>query len=173
VRTGARARGGHPVEAQRVLPPCGDFSSVDAARFPLLRSIDTPPGPVGSPWGDQRVLEGCRLAVALADVWIELQLASLAPLPRADEYGQPPHSYELQTRSGVRILWGLPPGDSPADRTLLDAKVARLRKSLSELNGRDAGQSVIHLEGLDGGPEENFGSALAPVEIAPARGDSR
>jgi hypothetical protein len=98
------------------------------------------------------VLEGSRLAAALADVWIELQLASLAPLPRpGDEYHSldEPHRYELLTRSGVRILWGLPPGPQPAGKALAEAKITRLRQALQERAGRGAAAGVIHLEGLD------------------------
>jgi hypothetical protein len=140
--------GVHPVDVESVLLPTGDFSSVDAARFPLLRGIDTQPGPAGTPWGDQRVLEGCRLAAALSDVWMELQLASLAPLPRAEDAWDQPQRYELTTRSQARILWGLPPGDSPADKTLVEAKVTRLRQALQESPSREAPRA-IHLEGLD------------------------
>ncbi len=142
-------RGVHPVDVESVVLPTADFSPIDAARFPLLRGIDTQPSQPGAPWGDDRVLEGSRLAAALSDAWMELQLASLAPLPRPDELVDEPYRYELLTRSGVRVLWGLPPTASAADKTLLEAKIARLRQSLAELTGRDTPPRVIHLEGLD------------------------
>jgi hypothetical protein len=170
------ARGVHPVDVESVLLPTADFSSVDAARFPLLRGIDTQPGPAGAPWGDQRVLDGCRLAAALAEVWMELQLASLAPLPRAEDAWNEPFRYELLTRSQTRIVWGLPPSDSPADKALVEAKIERLRQSLQSPGGRadesssdsppPFGQTrlgaltaretprVIHLEGLDASPPQ-------------------
>jgi hypothetical protein len=144
--------GVYPVDVESVVLPCGDFSPADAVRFPLLRGIDTQPSQAGSAWGDQRVLEGSRLAAALTDVWIELHLASLAPLPRpADEYHSldEPHRYELLTRAGIRILWGLPPGAGAADKTLTQAKIASLRQSLQESATREGASPVVHLEGLD------------------------
>jgi hypothetical protein len=148
--------GVHPVDVESVVLPTADFSPVDAARFALLRGIDTQPSQPGLPWGDERVLEGSRLAAALSEVWIDLQLASLAPLPRPDESVDEPYRYELLTRSGIRILWGLPPTGQATDKTLLEAKIARLRQSLQELAARDALPRIVHLEGLDAvqGPTE-------------------
>jgi hypothetical protein len=144
--------GVYPVDVESVVLPTGDFSPVDAARFPLLRGIDTQPSAAGSSWGDERVLQGSRLAAALADAWMDLHLASLAPLPRPDEFVDEPYRYELVTRSQVRILWGLPPTGHAADKTLVEAKIARLRQSLQELTGREGAARVIHLEGLDATP---------------------
>jgi len=140
--------GVHPADIDSIVLPSGDFSAVDAARFPLLRGIDTQPGPVGTPWGDLRVQGGCRLAAALADVWMELQLASLAPLPQAEDSPDEPILYELLTRAGQRIVWGLAPGE--ADQSLSAAKIARLRQCLAEAAARDQPPRTIHLEGLDG-----------------------
>jgi len=141
-------RAAYPVDVESVLLPSGDFSAVDAARFPLLRGIDTPPQGVGSAWGDQRVLEGARLAAALADVWIDLELASLAPLPRTEDAAGEPQLYQLTTRSGIQILWGLPPKGNPADQALTEAKLARLRESLRSPLHR-ARPRTIYLEDLD------------------------
>lgn len=142
-------RGVYAVDLESVVLPTADFSPLDAARLPLLRGIDMPPSQPGSPWGDERVLEGCRLAAALAEVWLELQLVSLAPLPRLDETLDEPYRYELATRSGSRVLWGLPATTSPADKPIFEAKLVRLRQLLSERSGRGAPPWTIHLEGLD------------------------
>jgi hypothetical protein len=145
-------RGVYAVDLDGVVLPTADFSPLDAARLPLLRGIDTPPSQPGSPWGDERVLEGCRLAAALSDVWLELQLVSLAPLPRPDEALDEPHRYELATRSGSRVLWGLPAAGSAADKAIFEAKIARLRQSLAERSAHGAPPRMIHLEGLDALP---------------------
>jgi hypothetical protein len=149
VHDAGASRGVYPVDIGSVVLPTADFSPVDAARFPLLRGIDTPPSQPGSPWGDERVLEGARLAAALSDVWMELQLVSLAPLPRPDELVDEPYRYELATRSGTRVLWGLPPAANAADKTLCEAKIARLRQSLTGVSSRGAPPRIVHLEGLD------------------------
>src|SRR5262249_43288211 len=146
-----------PVDIESVVLPTGDFSPVDAARFPLLRGIDTQPSAAGSTWGDDRVLQGSRLAAALADVWMDLRLASLAPLPRPDEYVDEPYRYELTTRTGLRILWGLPPSNLASDKTLVEAKITRLRQLLQEATGREATRT-IHLEGLDATQDERAAS---------------
>jgi hypothetical protein len=141
--------GVHPVDDESVVLPTADFSPTDATRFPLLRGIDSPPSQPGTPWGDERVLEGSRLAAALSDVWMELRLASLAPLPRPEELLDEPYRYELFTRSGLRIIWGLPPTGSAADKMLVESKIARLRQWLDPAPGREPPPRVIHLEGLD------------------------
>jgi hypothetical protein len=145
-------RGVYAVDPESVVLPTADFSPLDAARLPLLRGIDTLPSPPGSPWGDERVLEGCRLAAALAEAWLDLQLVSLAPLPRLDETLDEPYRYELATRAGSRVLWGLPATTSLADKPIFEAKLVRLRQLLAERSGQGAPLRTIHLEGLDAPP---------------------
>ncbi len=149
VHNGGMSRGVYGVDFEGVVLPPADLSPLDAARLPLLRGIDTPPGQPGSPWGDERVLEGCRLAASLSEVWLELQLASLAPLPRPEDSLDEPHRYELLTRAGIRILWGLPAAGSAADKPIVEAKIARLRQSLAERPADAAGPRRIDLEGID------------------------
>jgi hypothetical protein len=141
--------GVYPVDEQSYLLPSGDFSPVDASRFPLLRGIDTRPGPPGTPWGDQHVLEGCRLAAVLGEVWLELQLASFAPLSPHDDPHEPCR-FELTTRGGARIVWGHSPPPTPAARLTVEAKIARLRHALSQTGDFDP-RRTITLEALDEG----------------------
>ncbi len=45
-----------PVDDEGVLLPSGDFSPIEAARYPRLAGVDSvPQGPVGTRWGDARV----------------------------------------------------------------------------------------------------------------------
>jgi hypothetical protein len=140
--------GVYPVDENSVLLPSGDFSPVDASRFPLLRGIDTRPGPVGNAWGDERVLEGARLAAALGDVWMELQLGSFSPIAANEDEPDAPNRYELATRSGARILWGKAPDATATAQLVVQAKIARLRQALAEAPATP--RRTIVLEGLDG-----------------------
>lgn len=143
--------GVYPVDEDSVLLPSGDFSPTDASGYPLLRGIDTRPGPVGTTWGDQRVLEGSRLAATLGEVWLELQLGSLSPVASNEDEPDEPNRYELLTRSGARILWGRAPEPSATARLVVQAKIARLRQALAETAATS--RRTITLEGLDGNPE--------------------
>jgi len=141
-----------PVDAQGVLLPYGndDFSAVEKSRYPRLVGIDTPPvGTVGECWGDVRVIGGAEIAVALAEVWDELNLQQIVPsapdhsvVPAAGAAEEP--TYTLVTRRGTRILWGRAPGTKAPGELPAADKLARLRKYTQQHGS---------LEGA-GGPQE-------------------
>lgn len=151
--------GVYPVDKESVLLPSGDFAPVDAARYPLLRGIDTQPGPVGSTWGDKRVSEGCRLADALASVWMKFQLVSLTPLSRNEEVpvedssyesgSDSPRDFELLTRGGSRIIWGRAPLAGNAEQRIVEAKISQLERYVSHRGSLDAAGPLLHLESMD------------------------
>ena len=135
-----------PVDTDGVLLPRRDFSPIEARQYPRLEGVDTAPiGPVGTHWGDAKVLGGAEIAAAFGPAWQELGLESIVPtapvrVGHGDEY-----TYELVTRGGTRILWGHPPGiEIPGDVPAAD-KVAWLvgyHRENGTLEGRDGPQRI-------------------------------
>lgn len=135
-----------PVDAQGVLLPGGDFSPVEAGRYPRLVGIQAVPvGILGEGWGDRRVVGGAEIAEALLPAWDELKLARI-------ELSRPPaggvskrHTYWLVTRGGTRIFWGPPPGSSKQGDLSVADKLARLRNYVAThgtLEGRGGPQRL-------------------------------
>lgn len=125
--------GPHPVDAEGTLLPRDDFSPVEISRYPHLVEIGSVPvGPVGTRWGDPRVVGGAEIAAALGDAWEELSLDRIVPSVAPENGSGNEYLYELYTRGGTRILWGRAPGtDMPGEVPAAD-KVARLRKYRTE-----------------------------------------
>ncbi len=135
-----------PVDIEGVHLPTGDFCPLDADRYPRLTGITlTPVGPVGTPWGDPRVVGGAQIAAAFGPDWQELKLDHIA----ATNVVEPGHPndclYEILTPNGTRILWGRAPGsDLPGEVPAAD-KVLRLKHYLTEngsLEGRSGPQEL-------------------------------
>jgi hypothetical protein len=131
------------VDAEAVLLPSGDFSPVEAARFPRLAQINTAPlGQAGTTWGDVQVAGGARIAAALLEVWRELNLQRITPLPVAEHVPSPDvPEFQLFTRGGARIVWGHPPGNEGPKEASAAEKIAYLRAHRDAQGG---------LEGLSG-----------------------
>ena len=130
-----------PVDANGVLLPTGDFTPQEAARYPRIEGIETPPSDVaGRPWGDPRVEAAAKLAEILSPYWTQLQLARIVPR-QAEPASGPALSLELRTRGGSCVIWGLPPGISRDDEASTESKIRRLdiyykeHGSLEGLNG--------------------------------------
>lgn len=128
-----------PVDDEAVLLPSADFTAVEARQYPRLVGIESQPlGPVGTAWGDRRVLDAARIAVALRDVWADLRLQSVRRVPASG--GALPASeteYELITQSGVVIPWGRAPGSEQSTETPLAEKIARLKQYATDYGGLD------------------------------------
>ncbi len=135
-----------PVDSQGVLLPGGDFSPVEAGRYPRLLGVEkVSVGTLGESWGDPRVAGGAAIADALLAVWEGLELAGIVPsAPSATGVGEE-HTYTLVTRGGTRVLWGRAPGtDAPGELAAAD-KVTRLQHYLAQhgtLEGRDGRQEL-------------------------------
>jgi hypothetical protein len=139
-------RGLLPVDSQGVLLPTGDFSPVEAERYPRLAGISTNPvGPVGTCWGDPNVVGGAQVSAAIGDAWGELKLDHIAPAVPVGTEPRPELLYKLYTRRGTCILWGrAPTTDMPGEVPASD-KVARLKKYIAEngsLEGRNGPQEL-------------------------------
>ncbi len=123
----------YPVDAGGVLLPSGDFSSVEATRYPKLTGVDEiPVGIVGENWGDVRVSGGAETADVLLPVWNELKLLRIVPstAPEAGLAGR--HTYMLITRGGTRVFWGLAPGTGGPGELPTAEKIARLKQYVVE-----------------------------------------
>jgi hypothetical protein len=133
----------YAVDDEGVWLPRGDFSPVEAARYPRLVGVETAPhGPVGTPWGDARVLGAAQIAAAFGPAWQELALDQILPSPLVEIGHGDEFTYELSTRGGTAIYWGRAPGtDMPGEVPATD-KVARLKKLMTEYESLDALGSI-------------------------------
>ena len=116
-----------PVDVEGRLLPSGDFSPVEKSSYLRLTGIDTVPmGPAGQPWGDGRVVGGAEIAAALGDAWRELRGSGSRASPRLPATVGDEPTYQVFTRGGTRILWGLAPGSKGPEELPPAEKVARL-----------------------------------------------
>ena len=72
-----------PVDAEGILLPRGegDFSPIEATRYPRLEGVDhMPTGPVGSRWTDAKVIGGAEIAAAIGPAWEAFGLHRIVPL---------------------------------------------------------------------------------------------
>ena len=155
VRTGGQLL---PVDAEGILLPAGDFSPVEALRYPRLEEIRTVPlGTAGTRWGDARVFGGAQIAAAFGPAWGDLSLDRIVPSKAtAVGYADEP-TFELYTRGGTRILWGRAPGMDLPGEVPAPEKVARLKRYKQEhgtLEGINGPQKldVRSLRSMQGAP---------------------
>ncbi len=146
--------GVHAVDCEAVVLPAGDFSPVEASRYPRLDGVRTEPlGPVGTRWGDPIVLGAAQIAAAFAEDWYNLGLDGI--LPSAAVSGMPDqYLYDLFTRNGTRIRWGRAPSDDLAGELPAAEKIARLKRYARNHGGLDSSQGgrdidVQRLEEVD------------------------
>jgi hypothetical protein len=146
-----------PVDVEGFVLPHEDFSPLEMQRYPQIAGISTAPlGPVGTRWGDARVVGGARIAAAFGDGWKKLNLARIvARQPThsgrgsssanssepsstndaADESDEP--YFELMTKLGTRIHWGRAPGSPIPGEMSAEEKIARLLEYADRNNSLD------------------------------------
>jgi hypothetical protein len=135
-----------PVDAEGVVLPAADFSPIEKSSYPRLTGVDTVPmGPAGQRWGDGRVVGGAEVAAVLGPVWHELKLERIEPLPhpRGPAGEEPP--YQLITRGGTHIYWGLADGGNVPGELPAAEKLARLERYFARygtLEGRGGPQTL-------------------------------
>jgi hypothetical protein len=141
--------GGHlAVDAEGVLLPSEscDFSPLEVRAYPRLMGVDTAPvGPVGTCWGDARVVEGAEIAAVLLPVWQQLNLDCIAPSALVELGHGDDSAYQLVTKRGTRILWGRAPGAEILGEPTAAEKRAWLVEHQQEngtLEGRDGPQQL-------------------------------
>jgi hypothetical protein len=138
----------YPADVEGVWLRSEDFSPVEASQYPRLSGLGSMPvGSVGTPWGDGRVVDGAEIAAALLHVWGDLQLARIVPSARPQSGTH--YAFELYTRGGTRILWGLAPGASLAGDVSAAEKIQRLRKFF-DAHGTLDGPHQLDLRSLRG-----------------------
>ncbi len=115
----------YAVDIEGVVLPSQDFSPLEARDYPRLSGItSTPLGPVGTAWGDPRVVGGARIGAALLPHWKGLGLARIVPLDGAGGSSLEAIEYEIHSRSGTRLVWGHAPGvDQPHGEPTADDKL--------------------------------------------------
>jgi hypothetical protein len=140
-----------PVDVQGAWLPSGDFSPIEANGYPRLAGITSAPvGPMGTRWGDARVLGAAEIAAAIGPAWAALGLqritAAVASVTNAGEE----YTYEIATRHGRRILWGHSPGESNPGEVAAAEKVARLKQYAADHGDLDSplGPQALDVRGL-------------------------
>ena len=122
-----------PVDTEGVVLPSGDFSPVEAARYPRLTGTDTVPlGPVGTRWGDPRVVGAAAIAAALDADWQTMGLERIVAAAPSAPARLDQSTFDLFTRSGTRILWGRSPDDELGGEPSAAEKAAALRQYARE-----------------------------------------
>lgn len=137
-----------PVDMESVLLPPDDFSSKQAGQFPRISVEDSiPAGPVGTPWGDPRVLGAAKIATVLGDAWHAVGLYRITavhtnqPRMRAVE-----PTFELQTRGGSRIVWGHAPGQERSGEATATIKAERLAAFVAQQGPLDTDAGPMHID---------------------------
>lgn len=136
-----------PVDEEGVVLPREDFSSVEASRYPRLVGIESAPlGPVGTRWGDDRVLGGAEIAAALSATWEKWGLGCIVPAqsPGASSHETVP--FDLLTRDRTRIVWGRAPGGDASGQASAKEKVERLERYFAEHGTLDGKPGTVLLD---------------------------
>jgi len=117
----------YAVDVEGVVLPSHDFSPLEAREYPRLGGVDTAPlGPVGTSWGDARVLGGARIAASLLEHWSSLGLSRIVPRAGGATSDLETIDFEIESRGGTRILWGHAPQDDFAGESSPEEKVQQL-----------------------------------------------
>lgn len=121
-----------PIDEQSVLLPTESFlgsHEAEARNYLRIAIPQSPPaGPLGTAWGDTRVLGAARIAAAWqGEAWqsIGLYRIEVARDSSAGASGAK-SNYVLYTRGGRRIFWGHAPGDETAGEPSAAEKIASL-----------------------------------------------
>lgn len=145
-----------PVDTHGVLLPPADFSATEATNDFLRIAVggSLPAGPIGTPWGDQKVIGAAAIASALSTRWKELFIyqINLASGSRSNFRDRPLYEIltafrvpiegkskdgngqkkEYETVAGPKILWGHAPGDELPQEATASQKIARLLQFVAE-----------------------------------------
>ncbi len=116
-------RGLLPIDASGVVLPPHAFTSDDVRDFLRIAAGPTKPaGPVGTPWGDERVSGAARIAEAWGDAWKEAGLYRIS-IERPPGSASSVPVFEISTRWGARVVWGQAPGRERAGEADAPAKI--------------------------------------------------
>lgn len=153
-------RGLLPIDTEGVLLPPEDFSANQVRNF-LRVSVGptTPQGPVGTPWGDARVMGAAKIAEVLEEGWQKLQLYRIQ-YAGDDATGAP--LFDISTREGAKIIWGHAPGQEASGESTASEKVAFLASWYEQNGPLGAGGSKRELNVRD---SQRAGTPAAAVKL--------
>lgn len=134
-----------PVDSEGVVLPEDLFHAEEKQLGNYLRittDYSLPTGPLGTPWGDERILGAARIAALLEQAWREWQIFRIATVPSVELEQRP--IFELRTRGQTRILWGHAPGQEEPGETAALQKVLWLADYVQHHGpfGSDADRSL-------------------------------
>ena len=124
-----------PVDAEGVVLPTDDFAPADAEAYPRIGEIHTAPsGPVGSNWGDARVIGAAQIAAALAGDWQALGVVRIVPGGQRPGRTGVEYVFDLVTAAGTQIRWGRAPGSDLSGELPAAEKILQLKRYAAQNN---------------------------------------
>lgn len=131
--------GYYAVDKDGILLPPQNFSKADAEHYIAVKGItSTPQNGAGQRWDDPAVTAAAKLADLLAPKWKQLQVATIvAPRNVPASSDGDALQFDLETRTGSRILWGRAPGTQHPGELTPTQKLGRLNKYLAEFGSFD------------------------------------
>ena len=122
-----------PVDTVGVLLPPHDFTAEEAITYPRITvDYSGPRGSIGTPWGDDRVIGGAKIASLLVDHWDALGVYRIVAVSSSQPTTIRPITYQLQTRNGKAIEWGHAPANESAGETPGKEKVVKLLRYVQQ-----------------------------------------
>jgi hypothetical protein len=135
-----------PVDVNGIVLPMDDIARSVARRYPRLDGVNTTPNrPVGTQWGDLRVIGAAEIAGTLGNRWQTYHLEKIVPVVKQSDHGVADILYDLYTRSGSIVAWGHAPGmNAPAEPTAAEkiAYLDRIIERYGTLEGKDEPQEI-------------------------------
>lgn len=128
-----------PIDSEATLLPAEDFTPEFAQKFPRIDVGNTvPSGPVGSAWGDEMVADAAKIAELLYKDWEQLRDV-LYQVERSSLDTSTSNAADFDIRSrpgkdgvGLIVRWGRAPGKEQVGEPTATAKLAELKKWVSD-----------------------------------------
>lgn len=116
-----------PIDGHGVVLPPENFAEQTRNYLRIFAGETVPAGPVGTPWGDERVLGAASIALALSPHWKKLDLYRIRVTDDTLLTKKPAEIvYEVTNRDKAKILWGHAPGAERTGEASATEKLARL-----------------------------------------------
>jgi len=136
-----------PIDQRAIRLPEDDLTDAQRRRLPRISGVTGRPL-VGDVWNDPRVIGGVTLIAALSDVWQQLNLIEIIPVPDQTHGDSTTYTFEIITKGGTHIVWGSAPGQpNSAEEATFEQKRQRLRDYAAQHGQLDTieGPAVIDL----------------------------
>jgi hypothetical protein len=137
------------IDEDSVILPSDDFAQGQSKDYLRIAGRgETTASVYGTPWGSERIAGAARLAALWDRRWQPLDLYRIDTVQSAG--GE--RLFELQTRRGVRVVWGALPGGESSREPTAEQKMAALEQYVSDKGPleRDGGPAVVDLRELAG-----------------------